>query len=96
VGVLVVLGILLLAIVAVAVVLGRYEALACDSVSEPGWLVLVFALPFLALVLVPVSILRIWVCAGEHDFAYLLWIVVLVGSVVPLLLLIKTNPFCPS
>jgi hypothetical protein len=97
---LVALGVVLVGDVALAVMSARFENLAC-GVNESTWVadlvfLLVPGLALLALVLVPVSIVGIWECASNHDFAYLLWIAVLIGSAIPLPLLIATNPFCPT
>jgi hypothetical protein len=93
---LVALGMLALETTAAVVVANQYETLACEGVNEPPWIrwfvLLVVATP----ILVPVSIGFIWGCAVRRDRAWLLWIAVAVGSIVPLAVFIATNPFCPS
>ena len=79
-----------------SVVTSQFETLACESVNEPAWINAFFRLVLATPILVPISIGFIWGCAARRDRAYLLWIVVLFGSVVPLVVLIVTNPFCPS
>ena len=93
---LVALGMLALETTAAVVVSNRYKTLACDSVDEPAWIDWFFLLVLATPLLVPISIGFIWGCAARRDRTYLLWIVVLFGSVIPLVVLIVTNPFCPS
>lgn len=90
------LGVLAVETLVAVVVASSFETLACEGVNEPAWIGLFFLLVLATLLLVPFSIGFIWVCAKRHDRAYRLWIAVLVGSVIPLLVLIVTNPFCPS
>lgn len=93
---LVALGMLVLETIAAVVVSNQYTTLACESVNEPAWLDWFFLLVLATPLLVPVSIGFIWGCVARRDHAYRLWIVVLFGSLIPLVVLIVTNPFCPS